>query len=292
MNIDKSIGKSFEQRRAFPDSSMAFDYALAILVFGIASCNVMKGSALHADEGRILGGNITIVKPHSQPWVVGIIFSRISEKIRCGGTLLSKKHVISAAHCEVMSYGGATHVVVGEHDQTKEDGQQKIEIANRSMLDKDYDVFHNPDPDMIIYELKQEVNNQFAKPASLPKEDERFDTYTVSGWGHMNLNEQLSEVLRSVQLSDIGQDNSCYKIGGLFNPKNTICGENQQDIVLGPCNGDSGGPWVSRNDRGEVVLAGVHKGGRCKRHEVSHAAAQVSYPPYLAWIKKEIGIKN
>lgn len=182
MNIDKSIGKSFEQRRAFPDSSMAFDYALAILVFGIASCNVMKGSALHADEGRILGGNITIVKPHSQPWVVGIIFSRISEKIRCGGTLLSKKHVISAAHCEVKSGGvrsaahcevkscGATHVVVGEHDQSKEDGQEKIGIANRSWLDNDYDLDKNSDPDMIIYELKQEVNNKFAKPAYLPKE--------------------------------------------------------------------------------------------------------------------------
>ena len=107
----------------------------------------------------------------------------------------------------------------------------------------------------------------------------------------MTLNEQSSEVLRSVQLSDIGQNPSCYEIS-LFNPKNTICGENQQNIELGPCNGDSGGPWVAKNDRGEVILVGVHKAGICDDHEIPHVAAQVSHPPYLAWIKQEIGIKN
>ena len=143
---------------------MTLGYAVTIIVFGIASYNIIEGSVLNANEGRILGGNVTIVKPHSQPWVVGIIYNKGSERIRCGGTLLSKKHVISAAHCEVDG-GGATHVAVGEHDQRKEDGQEKIEIESRSWLDIDYDVVKNPDPDMIIYELKQEVNNKFAKPA-------------------------------------------------------------------------------------------------------------------------------
>ena len=52
------------------------------------------------------------------------------------------------------------------------------------------------------------------------------------------------------------------------------------------------GPWVSKNEKGEVILAGVHNSGDCDIDELPHVAVKVSFPPYLTWIKKVIGINN
>ena len=52
------------------------------------------------------------------------------------------------------------------------------------------------------------------------------------------------------------------------------------------------GPWVSNNEQGEVILAGVHNSGDCDDDEVPHFAVKVSFPPYLTWIKKVAGINN
>ena len=210
--------------------------------------------ALDKTGCRILGGNITIVKPpHSQPWVIGIAYN-YEDRIECGGTLITKRHVISTAHCEVDSITfcgtssrcvGATNVVVGEHDQRIEDGQQKLQIEKKHMH-PEYHRFDNNDPDMIIYELKEDINNKFAKPANLPKENQGFGLYTVSGWGSMNKARDKSDVLRSVELADIGSDSSCFQID-FFTPSKYICGENQKNIGLGPCGGDSGGTLIHKD---------------------------------------------
>ena len=93
-----------------------------------------------------------------------------------------------------------------------------------------YDYPINTDPDMIIYELEEDINNKFAKPANLPKENQEFGLYTVSGWGSMNKARDWSDVLRSVELADLGSPDSCnLRLGRpWFTPSKYICGENQK----------------------------------------------------------------
>jgi len=146
----------------------------------------------------------------------------------------------------------------------------------------------------MIVVLEKEVNNKFAKPALLPKENERFDEdeYIVSGFGLQKFDPKVpSAFLRTVKLSDIGTDGSCYKVKqNLFNPEKHICGENLVDNFLGPCKGDSGGPWVVKNEGDEAILVGVHKSGICQHDHVPHLAVRVSYPKFLKWIKKVTGL--
>ena len=95
---------------------------------------------------------------------------------------------------------------------------------------------------MRILELEKEVDNEFAKPALLPKENEMFNEYIVSGFGRRAFNLD-SQFLRTVNLTDLGWIESCAPDGIPLDgtPDRHICGENLKDIALGPCIGDSGG---------------------------------------------------
>jgi len=232
--------------------------------------------------GRILdpGDDSTIVNPpHSQPWAVGIVLNN-EDDTRCSGTLISKKHVITAAHCQ-----SVTQVIVGDHNQNKNDGEERIKVIKE--VPYPTWVKNGDTDDLKIVELEKEVNNKFAKPALLPKENQRFDKYTVSGFGLTSkIPIEESDILRTVQLSDLGWLECTFSL----NPDKQICGENLVNKLLGPCTGDSGGPWVGKIENGDAILAGVHHAGDCSNPDAPHLATRVSYPTFLRWIKNVTGL--
>ena len=132
------------------------------------------------------------------------------------------------------------------------DGQERIEvIKNIPYPDYEYEPVCGgntipPLPpcdgnDLMILVLEKEVNNQFAKPALLPKENERFEEYIVSGFGLTALG-VYSDYLRTVNLSDYRTHESCYKgFDVIFEPDKHLCGESPVDLSFGPTEGDSGG---------------------------------------------------
>jgi len=262
---------------------MVFKLVAAFSSIAILIASVCQGFGKKLPSGgRILdpGDDSTIVDPpHSQPWAVGIVLMN-EDDTRCSGTLISKKHVITSAHCP-----SVTHAIVGDHNQNINDGEERIKVIKEIP----YPGYENGEDgeDLMVLVLEKEVNNKFAKPAMLPKENKRFFRYTVSGFGRKTPWED-SDFLRTTKLSDIGTHESCYFAG--FNPDIHICGENLRDISLGPCSGDSGGPWVVRKRNGDNILAGVHMAGKCKSDDHPHLAVRVSYPKFLRWIKKVTGL--
>merc|ERR1712223_1022024 len=84
-----------------------------------------KTHEIHENETlRIMYGSVVI--PHSKPWVVGLA-NKNNGRIKCGGVLISNKHVLTALHC--MTTKLKRYVIVGEHDQNNtNDGQRYIRI--------------------------------------------------------------------------------------------------------------------------------------------------------------------
>ena len=86
----------------------------------IGSCRCGQANT----KTKIVGGAVT--EENEYPWQVGLLSSRSSSRPFCGGTLVSSKEVLTAAHCT--SGATAAYVVLGEHDLTKADGEKKVRV--------------------------------------------------------------------------------------------------------------------------------------------------------------------
>ena len=145
----------------------------------------------------IIGGKP--VRPHSVPWQVGLIKIGLEQfNVKCGGTLISVKHVLSAAHCENQF---PFEVLVGGHDIWDKDKSNVHSVAKNGVhVHPKYEEFLHGQNDegAVIYDfmmitLRRPVTHINAMPARLPSRffqlDEEFligKNLTVSGWGTTN----------------------------------------------------------------------------------------------------------
>merc|ERR1712198_645751 len=74
---------------------------------------------------KIVGGVAT--EANEYPWQVGLISSQSSSRPFCGGSLISDREILTAAHCTQSPVGWVT---LAEHDITKADGEIKAQVCS------------------------------------------------------------------------------------------------------------------------------------------------------------------
>merc|ERR1712227_427686 len=213
----------------------------------------------------------------------------------CGGTIVNKKFVITAAHCYNSMFTDL-RVIVGEHnlcDGVNEGG--KVIKVKKITLHPDYNS-RTVDNDIAVLELAEDLTfTDKIKPACLPSsetKDYSGSASTISGWGGTigyGRNEQQPQQPKQCTLKETivklisSSDPICSKLPGLAtSSKIKLCAFAKDTDT---CQGDSGGP-LTVPENGKYTLVGVVSYGWGCASSTPGIYARVQ--GFLPWIKNLI----
>merc|ERR1712172_380867 len=212
----------------------------------------------------------------------------------CGGTIVNKKFVVTAAHCWD-SRDTDLKVIVGEHsicDGINEGG--KVIKVKTATSHPDYNK-QTMDNDIAVLELSEELTfTDKIKPACLPSssmKDFSGTASTISGWGGTigyGPNDQQPQQPKQCGLKETmvkvlaGSDSKCSRALGTTSSTIKLCAWSKDTDT---CQGDSGGP-LTVPENGKYTLVGVVSYGWGCASSAPGIYARVQ--GFLPWIKNLI----
>ncbi|XP_065339653.1 brachyurin-like [Cloeon dipterum] len=239
-------------------------------------------------EERILGG--TVVLENELPYIVAIFFQgSISGENTgfCGGSLISERHVLTAAHC-VKDYTFA-EVVLGTLQALNPDSQGYLKVRSSEL--KAHEAFERPrlNDDIALITLSAGVPAQNnIRPIPLPTENSVApgDRAVVAGWGKISddpngyLNDNLLKA--DVVIADLEVCRGSY--GSTYINDTKLCVETNGGSI-GTCHGDSGTALATAQELGSgKVQIGVMSFGSSDGCESGFPNVYTRVDRYLQWI--------
>ncbi|XP_030649802.1 prostasin-like, partial [Chanos chanos] len=236
-------------------------------------------------NSKIVGGQDA--RPGAWPWQVSL---KIASNIHfCGGSLINKHWVMTAAHCVDSPETSHASIHLGlQNQQAANPNEMTLEIS-QLVLHENYDQY-TKDNDIALLRLSRPVTfTDYVRPVCLAASNSSIKTGTntwVTGWGAINQDgttlpfpQTLQEV--EVPVADTKKCNSVY--GGTITD-NMICA-GLEEGGKDSCQGDSGGPMVIKQGSRWIQAGVVSSGAGCALPDVPGVYTKVSR--YESWIKSK-----
>lgn len=200
-----------------------------------------------------LQGGLTIQKG-SWPWLVAVYIIQVTGiSYNCGANLVSRKSIVSAAHCFQTSehrHRSPDEVLLslGRHDVTNwtENGSELRETSH-IFIHPDYRKtgLISVDADIAVIWLKASIEfSEFIRPIclSLLNDDLKTDESegVVVGWGSDGNDQTVTQTPRCISLPIVSEA-ECLRSSNTFHgitSNRTFCAGRKDGY--GPCHGDSG----------------------------------------------------
>uniref|UniRef100_W8B3Y1 Serine protease easter n=1 Tax=Ceratitis capitata TaxID=7213 RepID=W8B3Y1_CERCA len=252
-----------------------------------------------APENRIYGGRIASIDEF--PWTARLIYISNDNDVdySCGGSLINKDFVLTAAHCvhksNVESKWFFKGVRLGEWNTTT-DVDCDIDCAPpHSDIDCPEIIIHdkyNPNTyknDIALLRLEKSVApTKFIQPVCLPSKSSQTRNYQneeveVAGWGKTETSEH-SEVKMKATLRVL---NSTICDTKFRKSVNVICA--QGDKGSDSCGGDSGGPLMYKDKKNlKIYLIGVVSSGTGEKCGAANTiGVYTNVSAHMDWIVKK-----
>ena len=240
----------------------------------------------------MVGG--TPVRDGDWPWIV-----LLGEQVRgrnhwtCGGTLLTARTVLTAAHCVEGRQPAALTARLGEFDTTRTDDGQHVDASVARIIM--HPRFRGParHDDIALLQLSRPVTlGERVWPACLPPEgsDHTGQRALVAGWGLTEFNGETAAILQEAELTvaDVNECERSYRTRLHFFDRRypggfrgtTLCAQGHEKDS---CEGDSGGPlMVAAADGTRQVIGVVSTAFGCGIEGFPGINTKVSQ--YIPWI--------
>jgi len=261
------------------------------LVFATFFAFIVCATALPTQHEKVLGDRIVggvEARAHQYPSIVDM--RRVSGGITyhsCGGSIVNKDWIVTAAHCATgtpTSY----EIVAGEHNITVEEGTEQRRQVERIITHEAYrpGVYEN---DIALMKVTPPFElNQYVQEAVLPQTGYVVSGDTVPvGWGRLSSGGLSPDVLMHVSVPFV-DDTGCRQAYGQSAIYDTMICAGHKDGGKDACQGDSGGPLNHLNTRdGKEYLVGLTSWGYgCAAKEYPGVYTEVSF--YYGWIQTNI----
>nr|XP_020016213.1 plasma kallikrein [Castor canadensis] len=244
-----------------------------------------EGSSICATKTnlRIVGGTNSSLG--EWPWQVSLQVKLTSRNHLCGGSIIGRQWILTAAHCfdgipfmDVWRiYGGILHL----SEITKETPFSKIKEL---IIHQNYKISEGGH-DIALIKLQAPLNNtEFQKPICLPSKADTHTIYTncwVTGWGYTKEKGEIQDTLQKVNIPLV-KNEECQKRYRDYVITNQMLCAGYKEGGKDACKGDSGGPLVCKHN-GIWQLVGITSWGEgCARKEQPGVYTKVA--EYVDWI--------
>ncbi|XP_018568842.1 serine protease 7-like [Anoplophora glabripennis] len=261
------------------------------------------------EKEKIFGGVNTDFNEF--PWMALLEYKNASnsKKFSCGGAIISKRYIITAAHCITgdisKKVGQLVNVRLGEWDLRQEVDcvtTAGFNICNKppenfgieqTLVHPDYDI-RSADRygDIALIRVNREIKySDFIRPICLPLPNEAStvgEELYVAGWGKtefVNLNPVKLKL--GVPIAERSHCVKNFKSAGVNLDETQICAGGQKG--KDSCTGDSGGPLMrtAKNDTAQWYMEGIVSfGANCGTEGWPGVYTKVS--KYVDWIHENV----